>query len=237
MSWIRRILRWIFSKIWNGWARLVWLVSGEWLLTCSKSRANGGAVVLGRAVLASAAVFLIILWIRELLDPAKSSTPDLSLIPDVLHRSMTWYGGIFAAIYFSLYARFSSQWVYLAGVYNQIKAAEVRMNEKEPTEPALKALAEWKAGFIADADELHLAGKPLFASAILAWGDDHSGRIKAAFVGPKQNTEADWVRIMQVARIALKVGPDEQQQSLPSEALAAAARESVTAGTGGEGRS
>lgn len=33
----------------------------------------------------------------------------------------------------------------------------------------LTALAQWKAGFIEDAYELHLAPKPVFASVIQAW--------------------------------------------------------------------
>jgi hypothetical protein len=33
-------------------------------------------------------------------------------------------------------------------------------------------LAEWKAGFIEDAQDLHLALKPLFASVIRAWGSE-----------------------------------------------------------------
>lgn len=226
------------SVAWWLWDRLVWLVSGEWVLTCSRRRANGGAVVLGRSVIASAAVYLIVLWIREVIDPAKSLTPDFRLIPDVLHSSLTWFGGIFAAIYFSLYARFSSQWVYLAGVYNQIKSAEVRLHEKGPTEAALLALAEWKAGFIADADELHLAGKPLFASAILAWSKDPSGKTKAAFIGPEQNTDADWARIMRVAHMAMKIDVPQQPASLPSDTLGVASSGSVPSATaGGEGES
>jgi hypothetical protein len=56
------------------------------------------------------------------------------------------------------YARFSSQWSYLAGVYNQIKAAECRTGFQETV------LAQWKAGFIEDAADLHLLRKAMFAS-------------------------------------------------------------------------
>ena len=51
-------------------------------------------------------------------------------------------------------------------MYNQIKAAECR------NDCNLDHLAEWKAGFIEDADELHLASKPHFASIIRAWAGD-----------------------------------------------------------------
>lgn len=70
------------------------------------------------------------------------------------------------AVYASLYARFASQWSYLAGVYNQIKAAECGQKCDRI------ALAEWKAGFIEDAEDLHLARKPVFASIIHAWVKD-----------------------------------------------------------------
>lgn len=76
---------------------------------------------------------------------------------------LPWLGALFGAVYAGLYARFASQWLYLANTYNQIKAAECR------SESSARPLAEWKAGFIEDADGLHLATKPLFASVIAHW--------------------------------------------------------------------
>jgi hypothetical protein len=83
------------------------------------------------------------------------------------------FGALFAAVYAGLYARFSSQWSYLANVYNQIKAAESRGGCDA------SRLAEWKAGFIEDAQDLHLALKPLFASVIRAWGSE--AEVKGSF--------------------------------------------------------
>lgn len=51
----------------------------------------------------------------------------------------------------------------MAGVYNQIKAAQLR----EQVNAAV--LAEWKAGFIEDCDDLHLLRKPMFASIANEW--------------------------------------------------------------------
>lgn len=59
-------------------------------------------------------------------------------------------------------------------MYNQIKAAEARKDADRD------ALASWKAGFIEDADELHLAPKPMFATLIKNWAADAA--VKAAFV-------------------------------------------------------
>src|SRR5438046_3051938 len=62
-------------------------------------------------------------------------------------------GVLFAGAYTAFYARFASQWSYLAGVYNQIMAAQVR---GIPTDPAgQNAFDAWQAGFIEDAEELH----------------------------------------------------------------------------------
>jgi hypothetical protein len=91
---------------------------------------------------------------------------------------LTWFGAIFAAVYALLYARFSSQWTYLAGVYNQIKAAQVR------DRPAKEALAEWKAGFIEDCDDLHLVRKDMFASIAHEWlssESDHGAGVRQTF--------------------------------------------------------
>lgn len=76
------------------------------------------------------------------------------------------YVGILAAVYTALYARFSSQWHYLADVYNQIKS--VRANEPVNA----RQVEEWKAAFIEDADTLHLVNKPLFASIVSAMGQE-----------------------------------------------------------------
>jgi hypothetical protein len=69
---------------------------------------------------------------------------------------MAVFGGAYAA----LYARFSSQWAYLAGTYNDIKAAQARKDANQ------NAIAEWRAAFIEDCDDLHLLRKSMFASAV-----------------------------------------------------------------------
>ena len=77
-----------------------------------------------------------------------------------------WLGPVFAGTYAALYTRFASQWTYLAGVYNQIKAAQSRKDAN------LDVIAEWKAGFIEDAADLHLIRKPTFASVAREWSRD-----------------------------------------------------------------
>jgi len=84
-------------------------------------------------------------------------------------KSIPTFGAIFAACYVALYSRFSSQWTYLANVYNQIKAAETSAETDKKI-----LIAEWKAGFIEDALTLHLAYKPIFSATINVWGRDES---------------------------------------------------------------
>jgi hypothetical protein len=77
---------------------------------------------------------------------------------------------------------------YLAGVYNQIKATEA------PERTSFDALTEWKAGFLEDADELHLAAKPLFGSVIRAWGKDPN--VRKHFVEHAAGGEARFNRLL-----------------------------------------
>lgn len=146
------------------------LATSEWLLTRCRLP-NGGSVILARATLTTCLVYCGGLLGRNLLDPHLTWDFSASELRLQVLASAEWFGAIFAGVYAALYARFSSQWGYLAGLYNQIKAAEVR----DPGAGA-RVLADWKAGFIEDAEALHLATKPLFRSVVLAWGLDPAVR-------------------------------------------------------------
>ncbi|MCZ8411683.1 hypothetical protein O9649_28215 [Achromobacter dolens] len=150
--------------------RLADIMSGEFILRWFES--NGGTVIVLRAVyitfwvMYAAAVF--ILWV----DPSWPETQVLSYIGKRLIDLLPWCGPVFGGVYLALYARFSSQWTYLAGVYNQIKQAEVSAANTV-------ALDQWRAGYIEDAYFLHLALKPSVASVIHAWLKDEG--VKTAF--------------------------------------------------------
>jgi hypothetical protein len=118
-------------------------------------------------------VYLVLLIGRNLLDPSRTWTFSMHELRVQILGTAQVFGALFAAVYAGLYARFSSQWSYLANVYNQIKAAESRGGCDA------SRLAEWKAGFIEDAQDLHLALKPLFASVIRAWGSE--AEVKGSF--------------------------------------------------------
>jgi len=113
--------------------------------------------------------------------------------------------GVFAGTYTALYARFASQWQYLADLYNQIKAKEIDLaNNKECEiakyrEMAINStsddpintccnpahlLAEWKIGLIEDANTLHLSNKPPFESVVKLWNSDEVVRAVQAHQSP-----------------------------------------------------
>jgi hypothetical protein len=141
--------------------RIAGLISGEWLL---KRRANGGTVILARAVIASVGLYVIAIGISELFRPTASWAPSWQRFQTVVHETIPWFGAVFAAVYAGLYARFASQWAYLAGLYNQVM--EFRIEFEQDEAKCEKLLAAWKAAFIEDAEDLHLVTKPAFALAI-----------------------------------------------------------------------
>jgi hypothetical protein len=135
-------------------------LSGEYLLLVYP---NGGAVVFLRAFHVAIVLFVSAIGVCELLDPETERIFSWLEFRIQAGAHITWFGAIFAGVYALLYARFSSQWTYLAGVYNQIKSAELRKDTDDA------ALAGWKAGFIEDCQDLHLLRKPMFASIVHAW--------------------------------------------------------------------
>src|SRR5262249_1438411 len=118
-----------------------------------------------RSVWIATLIYLTWLVLRNGIDPSRCFCFDFNELRLQLLGSFRWFGTIFAGAYAALYARFASQWSYLASVYNQIKATECKGVDGDHA----MALAEWKAGFIEDAFALHLARKPSFRAVILAW--------------------------------------------------------------------
>lgn len=172
-------------RFWHG---MIEILSSEWLLTCLRLP-NGGSIIFLRSLLTSLYVYLFILGLRNLLDPTRIwAFSPLELRVQLL-GTMHWFGAVFAATYTALYTRFASQWTYLSNLYNQIKAAECR------EQCNASVLAEWKAGFIEDAEELHLATKPLFASVLREWGRDNEVRKK--FVKYSGDGEQQFLKLME----------------------------------------
>lgn len=135
------------------------ILSAEFLFD---KRANGGTVVLFRSLWVTAIVYTVALLVKEVTDPASIPwTWSVRSLVTAIYETIPWIGAIFAGAYVAFYTRFSSQWTYLAGLYNQILQAQAA----SPA-PKSKTLDVWWAAFIEDALELHLATKPMFAALI-----------------------------------------------------------------------
>lgn len=164
----------VSSEVLRRLSQIVRLGSGEYLLD-RPDVSNGGTVVFTRALHVAIVIVGVGLLVRNWLDPNRTSEFSVHELRSQLAAIGPWFGTVFAASYAALYARFASQWTYLAGVYNQIKAAEGRRDASEDV------IADWKAGFIEDAAELHLIRKRMFASIVYAWAEAHEGKVRAAF--------------------------------------------------------
>ena len=113
-----------WKKFWSAfWSAL----TGEWMLLCGCP--NGGTVIFFRSVQVTLILYLIGLWLRSLFifGVALPWHSHFSLLCYKGVDTFGWIGAIFAAAYAALYARFASQWSYLAGVYNQMREALVRI--------------------------------------------------------------------------------------------------------------
>jgi hypothetical protein len=146
--------------------RLVFSISSILRLATFESlldkRPIGSTVIVLRSICTSAVIYGIALSLRNLIDPSRSWVVSLAELRKQAVETGAWLGPLLGATYASFYSRFSSQWTYLAGLYNLIKQLECAANNAD-------CIADLKAAFIEDADELHLARKPIFASTIRVW--------------------------------------------------------------------
>ncbi|MCV7068324.1 hypothetical protein H7H51_26095 [Mycolicibacterium farcinogenes] len=171
------VLTWLFRAL----ARSLWwitdnaiaVLSGEFVLNIGRRCGipNGGTMIFIRSVWVSSFAYFIALWLRTLFHakwPWEFAPGELF---HDLSETLAWLGAIFAFTYAALYTRFASQFSYLAGVYNQIMAtrseiqsvastAELRDPDNNPN------IQAWQAGFVEDAQALHLATKKMFSIAI-----------------------------------------------------------------------
>jgi hypothetical protein len=125
---------------------------------------NGGTAVLLRSTLISIGIYLLAIGLKSRLAPETTWGFDSNAFRGVVAETIPWFGAIFAGVYVALYTRFASQWNYMAGLYNQIMQSTVENPPANITSET--ALRMWQAGFVEDAEDLHLAEKPMFASVI-----------------------------------------------------------------------
>jgi len=143
---------------------IVSILSSEWILT-KLDIPNGGVVILVRTMLSSIIVFSLVLAINNFIDPSKTWQFSILELRAQITSMTAWYSILFGAMYTAFYTRFSSQWTYLANVYNNIKQSEASEGDED-------IISGWKAGFIEDSENLHLACKSSFVSIVKVWGSD-----------------------------------------------------------------
>jgi hypothetical protein len=148
------------TRLAQGWEKFWSTVTGEWMLR--RGCPNGGTIIFFRSVQVTFLLYVIASWLRSLLNATWPWHRDFGFLWHNGPDSVAWIGAIFAAVYAALYARFASQWSYLAGVYNQMRQTLVTTKE-----PNRDHLVMWRAAFIEDALDLHLATKPMFSPFIL----------------------------------------------------------------------
>ena len=174
-------------------SQVISFLSGEWML--NHGRPNGGDVVVFRTLWVGALLIAVLAVVKAL--ESTGALPGAAW--DKAIGMMQGSDGpvVFGAVYLAFYARFASQWTYMANLYNQIKQAEVTMLATLPVQAlpptaagapssapiagasAANALAQWKAGFIEDALAVHMATKPAIAAIIRAWYGEQA--VKDAF--------------------------------------------------------
>jgi hypothetical protein len=171
------------------------IASGQWIL--KNLKANGGHVVVLRALWTTFVFLIFAMGLVALLDPEGkgpiTAASAISQFSDIAEYVVFFLG----ASYLALYARFVSQWQYLAGLYNQIKHAEVAFPNNE------KALAEWKAGYLEDAENLHLAAKNNLAPVLHAWIKVDA--VKKAYIANTPGGEKRFNHLADLARKAYEV--------------------------------
>jgi hypothetical protein len=132
---------------------------------------NGGTAIFVRTLWITALMYSAALLLRAVPYTDWSFGIRWDKLKSEVGDTVPWVGGIAAGVYTALYARFSSQWTYLANVYHQMKAA-ILSGPENPSDDQKEQLQYWKAAFVEDAQDLHLVRKPMFALTAWEWLDD-----------------------------------------------------------------
>ena len=181
-----KALKYVLSKILCGLDVLVKAISFEWLMT-ETDQPNGGTLIAVRACLIALLMYLVYIAVSHGCDPTRTNVFCWTEFKEEFGKSFQYFSALLGGTYLALYARFSSQWSYLAQLYNSIKSIEVQAAIASPV------IAEWKAGFIEDAFNLHLATKNNFAPIISAGCRDEKVREAFCKYTPNGHNQLDCI--------------------------------------------
>ncbi|OBF33265.1 hypothetical protein A5724_19545 [Mycobacterium sp. ACS1612] len=201
-----RAFWWVLDK-------LTTIVSGEFMLKLGSrlGRPNGGTMIFLRSVWVSVILYSVALLLRSG-DYAEWTWRfwewqiDLEKLKGEITETVPWLGAIFAGVYVALYARFSAQFSYLAGVYNQLMETAASSPRDEHKDEILDT---WYAGFIEDAVALHLASKRMFSVAV--WFQLEIPRVYQMFTQYTVNGDEKVKRLIRSLRWAIG---DEHLQAM-----------------------
>lgn len=186
---------------WRSRRTPVYWLSAEWIL---ENRPNGGGVIAFRAVWISGLFYLVAAALHSWALSGWSLQFSGAAMGKEIGDTLPWFGAMFAAVYAALYTRFSAQWSYLSGVYNQIMATQSQIESDGRDPNTLNKICLWKAGFAEDADDLHLATKRMFATAVRAVLEDE--RVAAAFDAHTKGGRTRRLRLLAQVRYAAQKG-------------------------------
>lgn len=144
--------------------KLISVLSGEFLLN---HRANGGTAVLLRSIWVTAFIYSLVVPIRSYCGEHAVLQFSAHQLKKEIGETLPWLGAIFAGAYVAFYSRFAAQWNYLATLYNQMVVTCVPLSKEERENN--EVLNAWRAAFVEDASDLHLARKSMFRSIVTGW--------------------------------------------------------------------
>lgn len=161
-------------------------LSGEFAL---KRRANGGGVVLFRALFVTVFLYLLAFVFKTVTDKGAVLSFSFAELKADVNNTIPWFGAIFAGAYAAFYARYSNQWAYLAATYNQIMQVKCGLDSDKQSNN--HSLINWQAGFISDAFTLHLDRKEIFSGVVAAMMDTP----QVATVVKSNLTHKEWMQL------------------------------------------
>lgn len=156
---------------------------------------NSGAIVLLRAVWSSLVLYACAVTWKCLLITGYGPKVDWLLVRTELGSTVHWAGAILAGTYGAFYARFASQWGYLAEVSNQLMMAQAQAPD-DGLDARHRVYVAWQAAIVEQSHILHLAGVPMFAPLVAQLLEDPE--VVGAFLGSAVNAEAALTRLERV---------------------------------------
>jgi hypothetical protein len=140
--------------------RILNILTGEFILN---HMPNGGTAVVLRSAFVTAYMYGLALALKSYTSECAVLSFSAEQLVLEVNETIPWAAAIFGAVYVALYTRFSSQWSYLADLYNQQLALAVTITDEQLNGDNF---VRWQAAFVEDAVCMHLAKKEGFSNAV-----------------------------------------------------------------------